>query len=265
VSEDDLWRRYAETAQRLDLYKAKQLTPVFATWDDHDFGVNDGGAEFQHKLFAKKVFKTFFPMEPNSLLHSGPGVASSLKIGQQQFLFLDDRSFRSAKLTKPQTHFGTEQTDWLLQHIKTHKGPSWLISGDQFFGGYHRFESFEGNHPEDFKKFIKELKTTKKPLVFISGDRHLSEISKIEKSLIGFETLEMTSSGLHAKMHPGSADQHVNKRRIFAKDGISNYLDLKVDLESHKTIQFDAEVWGENFASLYRQSFSLTSKPQTTP
>ena len=265
VSEDDLWRRYSETAQRLDLYKTKQLTPIYATWDDHDFGINDGGAEFQHKLFAQKVFKTFFPMEANSFLQSGPGVASALKLGQQQFLFLDDRSFRSAKLTKPQTHFGAEQTNWLLQKIQNHKGPSWLISGDQFFGAYHRFESFEGNHPEDFKKFIKDLKNAKKPLVFVSGDRHLSEISKIEKPLLGFETLEMTSSGLHAKMHPGSADQYRNSRRIFVKDGTSNYLDLKVDLESHKYIKFDVEVWGENFASLYRQSFHLTSKSQLSP
>ncbi len=265
VNEDDIWRRYAETAQRLDLYKSKQLIPVFATWDDHDFGINDGGAEFQHKLFAQSVFKTFFPMEPNSILQSGPGVASALKIGHQQFLFLDDRSFRSAKLSKPQTHFGAEQTSWLLEQIQKHKGPTWLISGDQFFGGYHRFESFEGHHPEDFKKIIKELKNTKKPLIFLSGDRHLSEVSKIEKSVFGFETLEMTSSGLHAKMHPGSADQHKNPRRIFVKDGMSNYLDLKIDIDQEKAIQFDAEVWGENFASLFRQTFHFTSKSHLSP
>ncbi len=265
VNEDDIWRRYAETAQRLDLYKNKQLIPVFATWDDHDFGINDGGAEFQHKLFAQSVFKTFFPMEPNSILQSGPGVASALKIGRQQFLFLDDRSFRSAKLTKPQTHFGAEQTGWILQQIQKHKGPTWLMSGDQFFGAYHRFESFEGNHPEDFKKFIKDLKSIKKPLIFLSGDRHLSEISKIEKSLLGFETLEMTSSGLHAKMHPGSADQHKNPRRIFVKDGLSNYLDLKIDITQEKAIQFDAEIWGENFASLFRQTFHLNSKNHLSP
>lgn len=265
VNEDDLWRRYAETAQHLDLYKSKKLTPVFATWDDHDFGVNDGGAEFEHKVFSQKVFKTFFPMEPNSFLQSGPGVASALTIGQQQFLFLDDRSFRSAKLTKPQSHFGGEQTAWLLQKIKNHKGPTWLISGDQFFGAYHRFESFEGNHPEDFKKFLKELKSLKKPIVFVSGDRHLSEISKIEKSLLGFESLELTSSGLHAKMHPGSADQHTNRRRIFAKDGLSNYLDLKVELMNNRSIQFDAEVWSENFASLFRQTFQIPSHAQPSP
>jgi alkaline phosphatase D len=258
VSEDDIWRRYVESAQRLDLYKAKQLTPVFATWDDHDFGINDGNSSFAHKVFSQKVFKTFFPMEQNTFLTSGPGVSSALKLGHQQFLFLDDRSFRTPLGKTPQSHFGSEQLTWLLEQIKNHSGPTWLISGDQFFGAYHRFESFEGNHPEDFKKFLKDLKLTKKNLVFLSGDRHLSEFMKIEKAVLGFETLEITSSGLHARMHPGSADQHKNKRRLFVKDGVSNYLDLKIEINNKQNMTFDAEVWGEDFASFFRQSFRLT-------
>lgn len=257
VGPEDIWRRYSETAARLDLYKSKSLTPVFATWDDHDYGINDGGMNFEHKLFAQTVFKTFFPMKNNALLESGPGVASALKIGTQQFLFLDDRSFRTPKNLKPQSHFGPEQHLWLVQKIKNHNGPTWLISGDQFFGAYHRFESFEGHHPEDFKSFLKDLDQTNKTVLFLSGDRHLSEFMEIEKSQLGHKTIELTSSGLHARMHPGSASQHKNKRRIFAKDGLSNYLDLKIDLENKKGAKFEAEVWSENFATLHRQSFHI--------
>ncbi len=265
VSENDIWRRYVESTQNLDLYKFKQLIPVFATWDDHDYGINDGNSNFEHKLFAKSVFKTFFPMQDTANLTTGPGVATSLNIGQQQFLFLDDRSFRSPLAAKPQTHFGEEQTAWILQKIKSHQGPTWLISGDQFFGAYHTFESFEGHHPEDFKKFMKSLRQIKKTIVFLSGDRHLSEFSKIEKSLLGLETFEITSSGLHAKMYEGSAARHPNSRRVFSMDGVSNYLDLKVDLVERNSIKFDAEVWGENFASFLRQSFNIAPQPKLTP
>lgn len=31
-------------------------TQIIATWDDHDFGINDGGAEFVNKKPIRKLF-----------------------------------------------------------------------------------------------------------------------------------------------------------------------------------------------------------------
>lgn len=257
VTSDDIWRRYVETRLALDLYKMKKLIPTFATWDDHDYGVNDGDSRFPYKEDAKNIFRTFFPMADNGILTTGPGVSASLNIQDQQFLFLDDRSFRSPVKSLPQTHFGKEQKEWLLQKVKNHKGLSWLISGDQFFGGYHPFESYEGKHPQDFQVFLKDLKKIKKPVVFISGDRHIAEVIKLEKSLLGYETYELTSSGLHSKMYPGAIAKNPNRRSVFGKDGESNYLILQMEPTESGSYSFETVFWGEDLKVHYQQKYNV--------
>ena len=41
----------------------RMQTPVLATWDDHDYGINDGGAEFVSKVESQKAFNDFFEVE----------------------------------------------------------------------------------------------------------------------------------------------------------------------------------------------------------
>ncbi len=257
INESDIWSRYVDTRNNLDIYKMQNLIPTFATWDDHDYGVNNGDARFPLKDVSKKVFRLFFPMGENAILTSGPGVASSLKIDTQQFLFLDNRTFRSPLKTNPQTHFGQEQMAWLLQSLKEHKGTTWLISGDQFFGAHHPFESFEGHHPVDFKKVIQDVKKAQKPIVFVSGDRHIAELMKIEKPLLGFETFELTSSGLHSKMYPGATAKHPNRRALFSKDGDSNYLELKIESASSSSVDFETIFWGEDQKIFFQQKYKV--------
>lgn len=258
ISEQHIWNRYVDTRQSFDLYKMKNLIPTFATWDDHDYGANDGNSSFVLKDFSKKIFKLFFPMNENSMISSGPGVASAFKIKNQQFLLLDDRYFRTALKATPQSHFGKEQNEWIFEKIKSHKGPTWLISGDQFFGDYHSFESFAGNHPQDFKEFIKNLKKINRPVVFVSGDRHIAELMKIEKSVLGYQTYEITSSGLHTKMFPDALEKNPNKRRIFGKDGESNYLDLKIDLMTSHFLSFETQFWGEDFKMFFQEKYKVS-------
>ena len=45
---------------------------------------------------------------------------------------------------KDQTHFGAEGERWLSEQLAQSKEPTFLVSGDQFFGGYHPFESYRG-------------------------------------------------------------------------------------------------------------------------
>ena len=40
--------------------KLKATCPILATWDDHDYGVNDGGAEYPKKDESQQLFLDFF-------------------------------------------------------------------------------------------------------------------------------------------------------------------------------------------------------------
>lgn len=256
-SENDIWRRYQETRLHLDLYKLKTLIPVYATWDDHDFGQNNGTSNFPFKDHSKEIFQTFFPTIETKSLQKGPGVSHYFEHNKHHYLFLDDRFFRAEKNQPNGTHFGKEQEEWLLKIIGKQKGAFWLISGDQFFGGYHTFESYEGDHPDSFKSFLNKLKEKKKIVVFVSGDRHIAELMKIPPSKLGYTTFELTSSGLHAKMFPGSLKDLPNSLAVFNKDGEFNFLMLKPGEASKFKMNADVQFLGENGRSLYNGELEI--------
>ena len=219
-----LWNRHVDHAMKMKIYRMKKLTPTLVTWDDHDYGVNDGDKSYKFKHVSKNIFHIFFPTKENAWLSKGPGVGHSFRYMKTNFLFLDARSFRDSKTNKGGYHFGKKQREWITKQMKNDKlKMNWLISGDQFYGGYHKFESFEGLHPKEFLKFRKDLAKLGEKNLFLSGDRHLVEVMKIKDDVLGKETLEYTVSGVHTKMYSGSLDYSPNPRRVDGFDGKPNY------------------------------------------
>jgi hypothetical protein len=88
-----------------------------------------------------------------------------------------------------------------MKSLKEESQPSFIIKGDQFFGGYHTFDSYEGNNNQDFINFVTELRGLKTPFIFLSGDRHMSEIMQFPRSLFGLPSFEITSSPMHGKTY----------------------------------------------------------------
>ena len=246
VGPSHLWNRYIDHAMSMKLYRMKNLTPTYVTWDDHDFGQNDGGKDYKYKNEAKKLLNIFFPREESLNYNFGPGVSSHLNLGGINFLFLDNRSFRASKKELSGPHFGKEQRKW-INKIVTSNEVNLLISGDQFFGHYHPFESFEGNHTITFSQFLKDIKNSKGKVAFLSGDRHLIEVMKIPSERVGYKTFEYTVSGIHTKMYPGSLSRDKNPLRIDGLDGVPNYAIF--DLEKN-----------ENALSIKFKGFSLKGK-----
>jgi alkaline phosphatase D len=248
ADEAQLWLRYTQTWDRLYFYHSSQLSPTYYLWDDHDYGKNDGGFDFKNKEIAKKVFWSFHPNENlEGVYHKTFGAGSILDAFGQKFIFIDARFFRKNQKGE---HWGKEQKDKILAEIsKSNADINWLIQGDQFFGGYHQFESFEKDNPKEFKNVMKSLKSLNKPIVFISGDRHLTEIMTIEKQVLGYETYEITSSGIHAKVFPGAFKRHPNPRSLVGKSGVYNYSVIGLDREltgkekKFKLVSYGAKDW----------------------
>lgn len=264
LNEQALWTRYVETFQVLDFYRAPRLIPTLVTWDDHDYGMKDGDRTNPHQAAAKKVLTAFFPQTPQQTIpefSAGPGVSSKFDAFGYRFLLLDDRSFRTPKGMRPQSHFGDEQERWIFNNVASSQHPVWLISGDQWFGGYHRFESFEGSHPEAFKSFVASLKNSRRPVMLISGDRHLSEVMKIEKEKFGYETYEFTSSSLHSRPHPSNWATVPNPRQLMGVDMKHTFtqFDLKPTIGRKPVVIRGAAIGAE---SKVFYAFELTVKAQ---
>ena len=68
---------YAKLAASPGFQRVRGHCPVYATWDDHDFGLNDGGAEWLFRDTAAEVFFEFFDPESPARHRQGSGMCRS--------------------------------------------------------------------------------------------------------------------------------------------------------------------------------------------
>lgn len=251
-----LVHRYVSTRKNLRVFRWPRLIPIFSVWDDHDYGKNNGGREFFLKKDMAELFTQFFPQNSiEGFYDNGPGVASKIHFKNFDVVLFDDRSFRSTDHTPPETHFGQDQEQWFFKDLNSKK-LNFLVSGDQWFGAYHQFESYEGSHPKSFQTFLAKLKKKKAPVVFVSGDRHLTEIMKIPPQSLGRSAYEVTSSGIHATMYAGSFKSSPNPRQWVGVDGEANYALFEVK-QDKKISSVLVKSLGQQKKTLFEKTLSI--------
>ncbi len=243
-----IWRRHMETRFKLPIFRWESLVPVYGVWDDHDYGKNNGGAEYSNKEISAQIFRSFFPLYfSTEAVEKGPGVAFSFQWQKQNFLFLDNRSFRDKE-----HHLGEKQIKWVGEQL-SEDHLNWLVSGDQFFGAYHSFESFEGNHKKEFKDLLSLLNKKKARYLFISGDRHMSELMKIPTTEVSGGSYEVTSSPVHSSVYEDALERDPNPHRIHGVDGTWNF----VTLEAQKKGVWEVKSWGQKGNILFQEKLNL--------
>ena len=259
VSFNNLSKRYLETLQTLPLYKTSKLIPILAIWDDHDYGMNNGHGNFKYKREMTKLFRDFFPLPiKHSNLSKGPGISFVLETKKQNFLFTDGRSFQSPPNSKTPSLWGKEQETWLLKNLS--KNPTWIISGGQILGRHQPFESFETGFPDNFKMMMSHIMKAQNPVFFLSGDRHLSELLKIDKTKEAwakYNTYELTTSPIHAKTYPKKPDFILDSRHIHHVPNKLNYAIIKSHVNP-KAWNTQLTVYGLSKQQLFSENLTIT-------
>ncbi len=251
-----IWERYVDARLTYPVFFQEKLIPTHALWDDHDYGVNDGNSSFKFKEESREIFEAFFAQDlSDEDWVRSYGVGGMLSLGDYNLYFLDGRMYRSED--KNGSHLGLEQTAWFYSKLRQESNPSIVIKGDQFFGGYQPRESFEGSHPLDFEQFVGQLRQIKTPFIFVSGDRHLSEIMQFPRGLFGKPSFEITSSPLHAKTFLDQDDK--NPWRVVVQKGKVNFTLL--DNEARENHWFiNVQTFDENGIELYGRELSVYIK-----
>ena len=251
---------YNKLKNHPDYVELSKRTLIVGTWDDHDYGKNDAGSEWEAKDEAQQIFLDFLGVSKNNYLRNRKGIYKSNSIqtvnGNIKIIVLDTRYFRSPLKVNPEegkryltwgkgeggTILGDAQWKWLAKELEDDEPVfTVIVSSIQFLADEHNWEKW-GNHPDEVEKMYQTLKNAKSKNIFIlSGDRHLAEFSVAEVEGLNYPLVDFTSSGL-TKTYPDSPFEF-NRHRIGEQVRQLNFGLLKIDLKN-ETVKM--EIRGED-------------------
>lgn len=259
-----LWQRYLESRLRLPLYYMENLIPVVANWNEHDYGKVNGDQNYKHRLLARRVFKTFFPQKAiNIAFIEGPGNSYLWNGFSQQFFFMDNRTFRTKnnKYTKFQYQWGREQLRFLQDNIKT---SSLIINGGPVFLNYRPSESFLRNQPYGLKNAMQTLRSTNKKFAFITGGNSLTEVARVPKVWLGYDSIELNVSGLIEQLEKDYWQRYPNDLQLAGIVGQHHFLLVQSKAEENN-IRLHVVAKDLNENKLMNQIFNAPYPPQNKP
>ncbi|MGB0839799.1 MAG: alkaline phosphatase D family protein, partial [Chitinophagales bacterium] len=209
--------------------------PHHAIWDDHDYGPNNSNTSYEMREVALESFKQYWGNKTYGEVGNS-GTYGKFTHVDAEFFLLDGRYHRAAnrmdKDNPDKAYLGKRQMEWLksglLSSTSTFK---FVASGSQVLNplnDHECFRTYEKEHTE-LLEFIKKHKI--KGVVFLSGDRHHSVITKVEEE--GFYPLyDITSSPLSSGAYKPRGKEAENP--YFVKNtlyGSQNYLKVSISGE----------------------------------
>lgn len=233
---------YADTTD-MDLMRAKyarlradagfaallKACPVLATWDDHDYGGNDAGAEYVKRVESQRIFVDFWNDAEDSPRRKRPGVYDAKIFGPEgkrlQVILLDTRYFRGPLQKgekrvggpyvpsddKRVTMLGEDQWKWLEEQLRRPAEVRVIASSIQCVSESAGQETWS-NLPHERQRFFDLIARTKaNGVVILSGDRHWAELSA-DKESAPYPIYDATSSSFN-QIHPRGTPT-VNRYRI---------------------------------------------------
>jgi alkaline phosphatase D len=242
----ELREAYAAAGKVAGIAALRARVPVLATWDDHDYGQNDGGADFAHQEAAQRLFLEFWGIGDADPRATRPGVYHATTFGppgeRVQVILLDTRSFRSrlrptdqrgalgkeAYLPDPdpgKTMLGEAQWDWLWAQLQEPAELRLIVSSVQVLAERHGFERW-GNLPRERQRLFDLIDDTDAGgVVLVSGDRHIGALYRLATG-VPYDLYEITSSGINMA-YPHNRD--IGPLRLGEVYGQDNFGTIDID------------------------------------
>jgi alkaline phosphatase D len=192
--------RYAHTRRTEEMQPLLGHTHHYAIWDDHDYGSNNSNRSYRQKEASLRIFKRYWA-NPNYGRPDVPGVFGKFEWGDVDVFLLDDRYHRSpteAPRTEDKTMWGREQRQWLIDALTTSDAPFKLVvNGGQVITEQTEHETL-ARFPHEQSRLLTALQKREiEGVVFLSGDRHITELLRREPDDF-YPIYEFTNSPLTA-------------------------------------------------------------------
>lgn len=227
---------YEQLAAQPGFQRLRESTQLIATWDDHDYGQNDIGADYVAKAESRRIMLDFFEEPADSPRRTqADGIYTSYRFGDEdqivQVILLDLRWSRSqlisvsdperlrqrsadkrgpydANLSTDAQLMGAMQWRWLERQLQQPADLRIIGSSIQLLAEFTGWETW-ANYPKERQRFIELLaRYQAEPIVIISGDVHWSELSRIDETANDWPLIELTSSGLTEEWTAISPNRH---------------------------------------------------------
>jgi len=222
--------------------------PILATWDDHDFGKNDAGSDYSKKREAQRIFSDFWGDPLSSPRRQREGIYDAHIFGPKdkrvQIILLDTRYFRGPLKTGERRTggpyypnpdpsvpmLGETQWRWLEEQLRMPADLRIIASSIQFVAEAAGQETWS-NLPAERQRMINLIARTRaNGVVFISGDRHWSDVS-VQKEGVPYPLYDLTSSSLNQPHKRGTPTR--NKYRVIQRTyHQANYGVIEIDWDA---------------------------------
>lgn len=222
---------YAQLASQPGFRELRGTVAHLAIWDDHDYGLNDGGAEFVHKAESKAAFAEFWGLPADDPRRQREGLYHARIFGPEgrrvQVILLDIRWFRSPWKptdqrdapgrerylpddTADRQMLGEVQWQWLARQLREPAQVRLIVSSIQVIVDGH---GFEGWHlfPRERARLLRTLHDARASgVVMLSGDRHIGALYRSSTDA-PYPVYELTSSGMS---HPWRDAKEAGPNRL---------------------------------------------------
>ncbi len=215
-TEEGMRRRWARDRSIPELQPLFGSVHQYAIWDDHDFGPNDSDRSFAGRETSLRVFRDYWA-NPQYGTAELPGVFGRFSWGDVEFFLLDDRFYRTPDEFPDDASkrmFGREQLRWLEEALVSSDATFKVVaSGNQMWNPLANYEAL-GRYPAEQRELRDFLVKAKiRGLVFLTGDRHTSELLKVDVPGL-YPFYEFTSSPLTSGMASSFEKEANNPARV---------------------------------------------------
>ena len=241
-----LQRKYQKLGANAGFQTLRNQSHVVATWDDHDYGADDVGADYPQKEASRQIMLDFWNEPTESARRTRKdGIYTAYTYGQPnqrvQLIMLDLRWKRSPLKSVSKADYlhkkapknmgpyepitdtsaqllGETQWQWLTEQLQQPADLRIIASSVQLLPEFTGWESW-ANFPHERTRLFRLIDQLKVNGVFvISGDTHWSEFSRVNDA-VGYPLWEATSSGLTEEWKAISP----NKHRLGVAEHRNNY------------------------------------------
>jgi alkaline phosphatase D len=171
------------------LQKFMASMPQYAIWDDHDFGPNDAGKNYILKDQARQTFMNY-SANP-SYGEDGKGIYTKVSYSDVDLFLTDDRYFRSndkmpdsvgGNASEEKYFFGKAQMEWIKNALLfSNASFKIIVVGSQVMNPLNKYETMQ-KYSYEYNELLNFIKAQKiNGVVFFSGDRHHSEVIKVDQ------------------------------------------------------------------------------------